>query len=281
MSETTKPAPAEATEQLIDAVQRLSSARNTAEITNIVKVAARRVTGADGACFVLRDEEKCYYVDEDAIAPLWKGKRFPMEACISGWVMRNRQPALIPDIYLDDRIPHDAYRVTFVKSLAVVPIRSLGPVGAIGVYWAQTACPTPTEVRWLQSLADSTALALEYVRSQTETNKARGMETLLRSENTRLRDAAQRPTAGGLVRMCFLTKRFEVNGQWVPVEALLEQWFSLHVTHGLSPEGIAQLALDRNSRVSADDTQHDNESAASDTATPNPDRVCATPACTE
>ena len=281
MSQQNDPPTAEAAEQLIDAVQRLSSARTVAEVTNIVKVAARRVTGADGACFVLRDREMCYYADEDAIAPLWKGKRFPMEACISGWVMRNCQPALIPDIYLDARIPHDAYRVTFVKSLAVVPIRSLGPVGAIGVYWARTACPTPTEVRWLQSLADSTALALEYLRSQTETNKARGMATLLQSENTRLRDEVRRPEAGELVRMCFLTKRFEVGGQWISVEALLDQWFGLHVTHGLSPEGIAQLSLDRSNRTAAHDTQHDNEPATDDTATPNPDSVCAAPVCAE
>ena len=33
----------------------------------------------------------CYYADEDAISPLWKGQRFPMSACISGWAMLNRQ----------------------------------------------------------------------------------------------------------------------------------------------------------------------------------------------
>lgn len=251
MTEPLHPPAPEAAEQLIEAVQRLSSAHTMADITTIVKTAARRVTGADGACFVLRDEGKCFYADEDAIAPLWKGKRFPLEACISGWVMLNRQHALIPDIYLDSRIPHDAYRPTFVKSLAVVPIRSIGPVGAIGVYWAQTAAPTPTEVRWLQTLADSTALALEYLRTQTETNKARGMATLLQSENTKLRDQVQRPETNELVKMCFLTKRFEVNGQWIPIEALLEQRFGLHVTHGLSPEGIAQLSTDRGNRATA------------------------------
>lgn len=260
MNASPRPAPG-TSEHLIEAVQHLSSARTMAEVTNVVKVAARRVTGADGACFVLRDNEMCYYADEDAIAPLWKGKRFPMEACISGWVMLNRQPALIPDIYADDRIPHDAYRPTFVKSLAVVPIRSLGPVGALAVYWAQTARPTANEVRWLQSLADSTALALEYVRSQTEANKARGMATLLQGENTRLRDEVKRPTPGGLVRMCFLTKRFEVNGHWVPIEALLEQWYGVHVTHALSPEGITQLAADRIAKSVTPDTRSDGVSA--------------------
>ncbi|AWM37249.1 GAF domain protein [Gemmata obscuriglobus] len=233
------------TDCLLEVVQRLSSVRSLAEITDIAKVAARRLTGADGACFVLRDGDKCYYVDEDAIAPLWKGKRFPLEACISGWVMLNRQPALIPDIYADDRIPHDAYRPTFVKSLAVVPIRSLGPVGALAVYWADTARPTATEVRWLQSLADSTALALEYLESQAEVNKALGVASFLEGENARLRDTVKPAAPGDLVRMCFLTKRFEIGGRWVAIEELLELCYGVHVTHGLSPEGLDQISAGR------------------------------------
>ena len=31
-----------------------------------------------------------------------------MTACTSGWAMLNGKTAVIPDIYLDDRIPHDA-----------------------------------------------------------------------------------------------------------------------------------------------------------------------------
>ena len=38
---------------------------------------------------------------------------------------------MIPDIYVDPRIPADAYRPTFVKSLVMVPIRIKAPIGAI------------------------------------------------------------------------------------------------------------------------------------------------------
>jgi len=48
-----------------------------------------------------------------------------------------RTPAAIKDIYSDARIPADAYRPTFVKSLAMVPIREAAPIGAIGIYWAR------------------------------------------------------------------------------------------------------------------------------------------------
>ncbi len=153
---------------LVDVVQRLSLARDLGAVQKIVRHAARTLTGADGATFVLRNSGQCYYADEDAIEPLWKGMRFPMEACISGWSMLHRQAAVIPDIYADARVPADAYRATFVKSLAMVPIRSLDPIGAIGTYWATHHAATRDEVRVLQALADTTAVAMENVRVYSE-----------------------------------------------------------------------------------------------------------------
>lgn len=153
-----------AMEHLVDVVQALSLARDLQGIMDIVRHAARELTGADGATFVLRDDDKCFYAEEDAIAPLWKGLRFPLETCVSGWAMINRQAAVIPDIYVDPRIPADAYRPTFVKSLAMVPIRTIDPIGAIGNYWAKNHHPTPEQVKVLQTLADVTAVAMENVQ---------------------------------------------------------------------------------------------------------------------
>jgi len=159
---------AQAMEQLVEVVQLLSLARDLPTVMDIVRHAARKLTGADGATFVLRDNGKCFYAEEDAISPLWKGQRFPMSACISGWAMINRQPAVIEDIYADPRIPADAYRPTFVRSLAMVPIRTIDPVGAIGNYWATQHLPTPEQVKVLQALADTTAVAMENVRVYEE-----------------------------------------------------------------------------------------------------------------
>ena len=146
---------------LVSVVQRLSQARTLEAIQAIVRRAGRELTQADGATFVLRDVNLCYYADEDAISPLWKGQRFPMSACISGWAMLNRQPVIIEDIYADSRVPHDAYRATFVKSLVMMPIRTVEPIGAIGAYWATQHKATPEEVSLLQALADSTSVAME------------------------------------------------------------------------------------------------------------------------
>ncbi len=153
---------------LVSAVQEMSLARSLDAVMRIVRTAARRLTGADGATFVLRDNNMCYYADEDAIAPLWKGQRFPMSICISGWSMLNRRPAIIEDIYQDSRIPIDAYRPTFVKSLVMVPVRSIDPIAAIGNYWAHKHIPSEEEVSLLQSLADITAVNMENIQIYNE-----------------------------------------------------------------------------------------------------------------
>ncbi|MGE5184035.1 MAG: ATP-binding protein [Acidobacteriota bacterium] len=157
-----------AVERLVKVVQELSLARDLATVMAIVRTAARQLTGADGATFVLRDHDRCYYADEDAIAPLWKGQRFPMSACVSGWAMLHREPVAIPDIYADTRVPSDAYRPTFVKSLVMVPIRSAEPVGAIGTYWATYHRASPEEIDLLATLANSTSIALENVQLYQE-----------------------------------------------------------------------------------------------------------------
>lgn len=159
--DTTLPGERDQALRLVDVILELSTARSLARVQEIVRRAARRLTGADGATFILRDGEQCFYADEDAIAPLWKGRRFPLTACISGWAMLHREPVVIEDVYVDARIPHEAYRPTFVKSLVMVPIRTERPLGAIGVYWARERRASTFEVRELQALADSTAITIE------------------------------------------------------------------------------------------------------------------------
>ena len=150
-------------ERLLAAVQELSLARNLDNVMHIVRTAARELTGADGATFILRRNNRCYYADEDAIGPLWKGQDFPMEQCISGWSMLHHETVAIEDIYADDRIPHDAYRPTFVKSLLMVPIRAVDPIGAIGNYWGNKYIPSPEDIELLQALANSTMVTLENI----------------------------------------------------------------------------------------------------------------------
>ncbi|MFO0748028.1 MAG: ATP-binding protein [Myxococcota bacterium] len=150
--------------RLISVIQQLSLAHSLTEVQEIVRRSARALADADGATFVLRDGDQCHYADEDAIAPLWKGHRFPMSACVSGWAMLHREAVVIGDIYADERVPHDAYRPTFVQSMAMIPIRMAAPIGAIGVYWAKKTKPSADQLELLQALADSTSIAIENVQ---------------------------------------------------------------------------------------------------------------------
>jgi GAF domain-containing protein len=156
-------------ETLADVIDQLSTCQDLVQIMALVRRSARNIMQADGATFVLRDGEEVFYADEDAIGPLWKGKRFPVTACISGWSMLHGCPVVIPDVYHDERIPLDAYRPTFVKSLIMVPIRRPAPVAAIGTYWAMRRWPAQEEVELLLHLADATALAWRNVPTTAQT----------------------------------------------------------------------------------------------------------------
>jgi len=150
-------------QRLVAAVAALAAARKLEDVTRIVRGAARELTRADGVTFVLREGTDCFYADEEAIAPLWKGKRFPIETCISGWAMLNNQPVAIEDVYADPRIPRDAYQPTFVKSLLMVPVGEHEAIAAIGAYWAQQHRATEDETQILQALAQAANLALDNV----------------------------------------------------------------------------------------------------------------------
>lgn len=142
-------------------VEQLSTADTLERVTDVVTGAIRSLLGADGATFVLREDDLCFYADENAVSPLWKGSRFPMTACVSGWAMLHDEVVVIRDIYEDPRIPHDAYRSTFVTSLVMAPVRTTRPIAALGAYWRAEHEASSAEIRLLEILANSAAVSLE------------------------------------------------------------------------------------------------------------------------
>ncbi|MFH1136320.1 MAG: transporter substrate-binding domain-containing protein [Pseudomonadota bacterium] len=161
--------------RLLDVARQLTMTLEFSEAVAVIRQAALDLSGADGVGIVAREGDFCHYLDEAAISPLWKGKRFPLKECISGWVMLHRQSVAIEDVYSDPRIPRDFYRPTFVRSLAMAPIRSEDPVGAIGAYWAAPHAATEQEKALLNALGNMLATLWEAVQAR---------ESLGRSEKT-------------------------------------------------------------------------------------------------
>jgi GAF domain-containing protein len=148
------------------ATKLLEEVQTEQQIWRVLKSSARGAVNADGVTVVSLEGGQCHYLDEDAMSPLWKGQHFPVTSCISGWAMLNVQTAVVPDIQVDSRIPQEAYRPTFVRSLAMVPI-TLGAsgvaVGAIGAYWARLHHASADEVAALERLAAAAGAALQRV----------------------------------------------------------------------------------------------------------------------
>jgi diguanylate cyclase (GGDEF)-like protein len=196
----------EALNALAETAQHLSHAATRQDVQRVVRRAARRLTAADDAILVLRDGDDCFSVDDDAVEPLWKGDPFPLDGCISGWSMLSGQPAAIEDVEADDRVPHEAYRETFVKSVLMVPIVARESLGAIGMYWSRRHLPTETETAFVRALAASAAVALEHVRmgeqlSQSTQENARLSQEVERRRSTEedLRELCERDPLTGLL----------------------------------------------------------------------------------
>lgn len=197
----------ESTKRLVEIIRELCFAPSLDILMTLVGVAARELTHADGATFVLKEGEQCFYAHENAVAPLWKGQRFPLHSCICGWAINHKQAAIIEDVYSDARIPVEAYAPTFVKSLTVVPMRQSSPVGVIGVYWAERHQPLAHEVELLQTLADTTATVLDRIRGHegADVEELTRMEELERT-NAKLRaEVLQRHTSEAELKRLSLT----------------------------------------------------------------------------
>lgn len=172
----------ERTALLMEAIEQLAGAGGMDDVVAVLRATARRLIGADGIAVILREDEQCWYVEEDAMGPLWKGHKFPLASCISGWAMVHKKTVVIDDIREDSRIPQELYHDTFVRGLLMVPVRSADPIGAIGAYWSDCYRATREQVEIVERLARATATAMENVRLIAALSKALSDAELARDE---------------------------------------------------------------------------------------------------
>ncbi len=221
------------TDLLLAVMQNLAVAPDRKSVYELVRTAARKLASADGATFVLREGGYCHYVDEEAIEPLWRERRWPMSTCISGWVIQQREPVAITNVFEDPRIPSELYSSTFVRSMAMVPIRRHDPIGAIGFYWATERRVDSQELALFGILADAASAALER------------LEALKRLEAAQAESAPESSSEdvqlARMVRLCSWTGRVDQDGRWISIESYLKDRFGIHVTHAMSPDGAKLL----------------------------------------
>lgn len=160
------------TTMLMAASRALSQAFRLEDVLRTLCRVAREIVRADGAVFVFADGELMHYAEEDAIGPLWKGQRFRADMSVSGWAIATRRTVVIEDVYAHPHVPHDAYRTTFVRGLAVSPVGEAEPLGALAVYWQTTYRPTDEQVRLLETLADVGAIAVQNAQRLAESEDA-------------------------------------------------------------------------------------------------------------
>jgi two-component sensor histidine kinase len=231
---------------MLDLLLRLSFARTVDEIGAVLRERLRGIVGADGIAFILRDEDRCHYFDEDAVGPLWKGQKFAMTNCVSGWAMLNRQSVVIEDVYADSRVPHEAYRPTFVKSLAMVPIRPESPLGAIGAYWAVNRRASRDELALIEVIVDAAALAIENARLFQDMQHTLGELATGKREAEALaeeRQALLQKTQEALAQRDVLLREVHhrVKNNFQTIVSMLR----LQQRHGGSPDEIYTQTLSR------------------------------------
>lgn len=154
----------------------LTAARSTDAVVDALRKTTRATLGADGIAVILRQNERCHYVAEDALSPLWTGQDFAIAECVSGIAMMTNTVISIPDIFQDPRVPQDAYAPTFVRSMAMAPIGAPTPVAALGVYWAELNRPDAATIAILTRIAAAATQALANI---ADADKARANEATL------------------------------------------------------------------------------------------------------
>ncbi|HEY9733838.1 MAG TPA: response regulator [Drouetiella sp.] len=185
---------------LVQAIQKLASARTMADVADVVRTAARNLVNADGATFVLLEgPDTVYYADEDAIGPLWKGQRFESKSCISGIAIATKKQIVIEDIYADDRVPHEYYAQTFVKSMVMTPVRQSDPVAAIGTYWQSYYQTSNQERALLQILADSASRSIEMI------TLLENLESKVQERTSELREARDKAIQLSQIKTTFVS----------------------------------------------------------------------------
>jgi GAF domain-containing protein len=169
----------------------VTSSLDLEQILTMVMKETALVLGAEIGSVLLLDEENGELVFEAAVGPRaegMKGLRLSLDQGIAGWVAREGQPLLVPDVREDPRFYPGTDEITgFVtKSVLAVPLKVKGKV--IGVIEALNKAGgdfSQADVALLSSMAQTAAIAIENAQFYEE----------LKQEHERLQQAQEQMLA--------------------------------------------------------------------------------------
>jgi signal transduction histidine kinase/GAF domain-containing protein len=155
---------------LNEAGRTMTSSLDLEQILTTVMEETALVLKTEAGSVLLLDEESNELVFEAAVGPLSekiKGLSVPLGQGIAGWVAREGQPLLVPDVKEDPRFYSDIDGTSgFVtRSILAVPLKVKGKVtGVIEAVNKTEGDFGQTDVALLLSIAQSAAIAIENAR---------------------------------------------------------------------------------------------------------------------
>lgn len=105
------------------------------EVIAQLRASAREIAGADGIAIVRREGDEVVCLTENAVAPLWSGRRFPINTCVSRRPLIEGVPVVVHDLDHDVEVRERDNLPPFIKSIAVYPLGGAPLPMALGIHW--------------------------------------------------------------------------------------------------------------------------------------------------
>ncbi|MBN1807570.1 MAG: GAF domain-containing protein [Planctomycetes bacterium] len=120
---------------LNDAVKAVSSSLDVDDVVRVILERARDVTQADDVHLMLKDEDGAYVLHTSTSEET--GRHVDIDSGVTGWVIRNGQALLVPDVTVDGR--YVSWHESTMSELAVPLVDGGSVVGALNFESARLA----------------------------------------------------------------------------------------------------------------------------------------------
>ncbi|TNC81228.1 MAG: hypothetical protein C9356_10200 [Oleiphilus sp.] len=154
---------------LIDAVQKMSLARDLNSTQKLVVHTAQKLVNADTVSFVVAD--KAFVYGHLADVPAFEKIATSVTSnCISNRGNDSASLICIEDTQRDNRFTESLYEKMDIRAFVICPLGDSHPNAAIGLYWTTPYAPTQAQMQSLQLLACAALANLDNIDLVNELN---------------------------------------------------------------------------------------------------------------